>query len=41
MKQQLDVEHAFEPGDDTEDRLRRAVAILLSKEPHERPGEAA
>lgn len=42
MNDELEVRHVYEPGDDTEDRVRRAVAILLAEEPHKRPeGEAA
>lgn len=37
----LVVERRYEPASDTEDRIRRALAILLDEEPHQRPGEAA
>lgn len=41
MTEKLDVEALFEPAGDTEDRVRRAVAILLEEEPRDWPGEAA
>jgi len=40
MKEQLELERAYEPADDTADRVARAISILL-EEPRERPGEAA
>lgn len=36
----IEIERRHEPGDDTEDRVTRAVAILLAEEPRERDGEA-
>lgn len=42
MTDELEVERAYEPGPDTEDRVRRALAILLDETPQERrDGEAA
>lgn len=41
MSDELEVRAEHEPADDTEDRLRRAVAILLGEREVEREGEAA
>jgi hypothetical protein len=37
----LTVEHTFAPGDDTDDRVRRAISILLASGEEKREGEAA
>jgi hypothetical protein len=37
---QLDVEHTYEPADDTVDRIARAISILLEDREGERDGEA-
>ncbi len=38
---ELEVQAEYEPGDDTDDRIRRAIAILLGDRKGEREGEAA
>ena len=40
-RESLTVERTFEPGDDTEDRVRRAISILLASGEEKREGEAA
>lgn len=41
MTREIEVERTYVPDDDTEDRVRRVISILLDDEPRERPGEAA
>jgi hypothetical protein len=41
VSDELEVERRYESGDDTEDRVRRAVAILLDDRKGERKGDEA